>query len=315
MEITMSKKKKILISFLTLILVVVGGILGYAANYLVTYAFDNPHRTEKQLKSKGQERIDQEWLSKQKDGSQWDMRAQDTKQKLVAFYYPAKKATKKTIVVAHGYQGSHYTMASYIRMFHEKGYNVLAPDDRGSGQSQGRYVTFGYPDSRDYLIWVQRVIAKNGRDSQIGLFGVSMGGATVMMMSGLKLPHQVKAIVEDCGYDTVANELTYQLKQQFNMPKEPLITLSLLIARFRVGHNFTEASSVNALHKNRLPVLFIHGQKDTFVPTKMVYNNFKATEGEKYLWITPNTKHADSLKNYPHKYRQKVGQFYDKFWQ
>lgn len=311
----MSKKKKIIISLLVFFVVVIGGVLGYAANYLVTYAFDNPYRTEKQLASKGQEKKDQRWLKKQTDVSRWDMKAKDTKQKLVAFYYPAAKATKKTIVVAHGYQGSHFTMASYIKMFHDKGYNVLAPDDRGSGESKGRYVTFGYPDSHDYLNWTKKVLAKKGPGSQIGLFGVSMGGATVMMMSGLKLPHQVKAIVEDCGYDTVENELTYQLKDQFDMPKEPLITLSLLVARFRVGHNFKEASSLKGLHKNRLPVFFIHGQEDSFVPTSMVYNNYKATQGKKRLWITPNTKHADSLKNYPQQYRRKVGRFYDQFWQ
>lgn len=311
----MSKKKKIIIGVLSTLVVLVVMVLGYAANYLVTYAFDNPYRTEKQLTLKGSEKDAQKWLKQQDQQVKWTLRTQDTGQNLVAFYYPAKKVTNKTIVVAHGYQGSHYTMASYIKMFHEQGYNVLAPDDRGSGKSSGRYVTFGYPDSRDYLGWLDQVIDKNGENSQIGLFGVSMGGATVMMMSGLNLPPQVKAIVEDCGYDTVANELSFQLKQQFNMPKEPLITLSLWLAEFRVGHNFKKGSSVEALRNNKLPIFFIHGQDDEFVPTEMVYKNYHATQGKKQLWVTRYTKHADSQKNYPQQYRKKVGAFFNKAWE
>ena len=310
----MSKKKKILFSLLTVIVLAIVGGLGYAGNYLVTYAFDNSHHSASP--ATGQKHLDQEWLKHQKSSTQkWSLRADKTKQKLVGFYYPAAKSTKKTIVVAHGYQGTHYEMASYIRMFHRQGYNVLAPDDRGSGQSSGRYTTFGYPDSRDYLGWVKQVIAKNGSDSKIGLFGVSMGGATVMMMSGLKLPAQVKAIIEDCGYDSVANELAYQLKQQFDIPKEPLISASLLVAQFRVGYNFRQGNSVKALQKNHLPTFFIHGQKDTFVPTEMVYKNYAATQGKKQLWLTANTKHADSQKNYPNQYNQKTASFFAKYLQ
>lgn len=308
----MTKRKKIIVAlFLVVIIAVVGG-LGYAGNYLVTYAFENSSRPA-QRKGTGQEKIDQQWLNKQSTTQKWELQADKTKQKLVGFYYPAASHTVKTIVVAHGYQGDHYAMASYIKMFHELGYNVLAPDDRGSGISSGRYITFGYPDSRDYLKWVNLVLAKNGNTSEIGLFGVSMGGATVMMMSGLKLPPQVKAIVEDCGYDSVENELAYQLKQQFNVPKEPMITASLLVARFRVGYNFRQGNSVKALHHNKLPVFFIHGQKDSYVPTEMVYKNYAATRGKKELWLTPKTKHADSQKNYPHEYRKKVSQFFEKY--
>ena len=310
----MGKKKKIIISFVIVLFLAIITSLFYGANYLVTYAFENQTRTEAQLRGKGQEKIDQRWLSVQHPVIKWHKRAGGTGQNLTAFYYPASKQTKKTIIVSHGYKGSHYSMASYIRMFHYDGYNVLAPDDRGSGVSQGKYVTFGYPDSHDYKSWVDQVIAKNGTGSQIGLFGVSMGGATVMMVSKTKLPQQVKSIVEDCGYDSVENELAYQLKQQFNLPKQPLIALSLFIARFRVGYDFTKGNSVAALKKNDLPLFLIHGANDTFVPTKMVYHNYAATRGPKQLWITPHTKHADSMTNYPRQYQEKVNAFFSKYW-
>ena len=83
-------------------------------------------------------------------------------------------------MIAHGYRENSLRMASYIRMFHDLGYNVLAPDDRGAGRSEGHYITFGWQDRLDYQNWLKQLIAKKGQDSKIGLFGVSMGGATVM---------------------------------------------------------------------------------------------------------------------------------------
>ena len=180
-------------------------------------------------------------------------------------------------------------MARYIRLFHNLGYNVLAPDDRASGRSQGKYITFGWPDRLDYVKWIKQVIAKKGSDSQIGLFGVSMGGATVMMVSGERLPKQVKAIVEDCGYSSIESELSEQLKQQFNLPKEPMITAARIMGTIRVGYDFGKGSSTKQLEKNKLPIFFIHGDSDTFVPTKMVYENYKATSAPKKLWVTKNT--------------------------
>lgn len=54
----------------------------------------------------------------------------------MANYVPASKQTNKTIVIAHGFAGSSATMGAYAGLFHELGYNVLLPDDRGAGKSK-----------------------------------------------------------------------------------------------------------------------------------------------------------------------------------
>lgn len=293
-----------------LVLIVVALLIGVVAgsNYLVTYAFS---RGENQVTNK-KELADQAWLKKVPQQT-WHQKAANSSLKLVATYVPAKTATKKTIIVAHGYHDNHTNMASYIRLFHELGYNVLAPDDRGSGRSQGKYVTFGWLDRLDYLKWINKVIDYQGKDSEIGLFGVSMGGATVMMLSGQKLPPQVKAIVEDCGYSSVEAELTNQLQAQFDLPKEPFITLASIIAKFRVGFDFKNASATKELRKNKLPLFLIHGDRDRFVETKMVIENYQAQAGAKKLWISKDTGHAMTFYNHPQAYQKKVGQFFKQY--
>ena len=130
-----------------------------------------------------------------------------------------------------------------------------------------------------------KVLTENGQQEQITLYGVSMGAATVMMTSGEKLPDNVKAIVEDCGYSTVNQELQYQLKELFNLPSFPLVNVTSGITKLRAGYFFGEASAVKQLQKNHLPMLFIHGENDTFVPFSMLDEVYNATQGPKEKYV------------------------------
>jgi len=306
----MTTKKKWTLALVGIVAVLVIGITG-GSFYLYHFAIAP---TPKELTSPSQKSHailvkNKAWL-KQVDKQTWHETSATDNLKLVADFVPAAKKTKRTIVVAHGYMGNKEQMASYIRLWHRQGYNVLAPDDRGNGQSQGNYYGFGWPDRLDYVKWTKQVVRRLGTDSQIGLFGVSMGGATVMMMSGEKLPSQVKAIVEDCGYTSVSDELSYELKQLYHLPKFPLIYTASWVADWKAHFNFLEASSVNQLKKNKLPIFFIHGSVDTFVPTKMVYENYKATTvKDKKLWVVPGAKHGEALNKQPKQYEEKVSAF------
>ena len=117
-------------------------------------------------------------------------------------------------------------------MFHQQDVITLLPDARAHGQSQGKYIGYGWPERYDVRKWSKKLIAHNGQDSQIVIFGVSMGGATTMMTSRIHLPRQVKAFVEDCGYDSLNAELNYEAGNLYNIPRvirAPLIgSLSLI---------------------------------------------------------------------------------------
>ncbi|MGO3581954.1 MAG: alpha/beta hydrolase, partial [Lacticaseibacillus paracasei] len=287
-------KKAWLIGMLSIFGVLLMGLVG-ASLYFYQYAFVP---SKKSFLSGGESRIVKDgkaWL-KSVHKETWTEKAAGADLNLVADYVPAAKPTNKTVVVAHGYMNTKEFMAPQIKMFHDAGFNVLAPDDRGHGQSQGNYIGYGWPDRLDYLKWINQIIKKQGQQSQIALYGVSMGGATVMYLSGEKLPSQVKSIVEDCGYTSIIDELTYQAKAMFNLPKWPLIPSVALTATIKAGYNVFDASAITALHKNTRPILFIHGSKDKFVPTSMVYQNYRAaTKSKKALWVVKGAGHAKSF--------------------
>ena len=153
-------------------------------------------------------------------------------------------------------------------------------------------------EKEDIRNWINQVIAKNGQDSKIIVMGQSMGGATTMMVSGMKLPSQVKAFIEDCGYSSVKEEIMYQAGNLCNLNKiarMPLVEAVSGINKVKNGFFLGQASSVKQLKKNTRPFLFIHSGKDHFVPTEMVYQNYAAADAPKEIWIAPLAGHALSL--------------------
>ena len=103
------------------------------------------------------------------------------------------------------------------------------------------------------------------------------------------------------------------LKGSFNLPTFPLLDCASIVCRLRYGWSFKQASSVKQLDKCDRPMLFIHGDKDSFVPTEHVYKNYEAkTKGYKELWVTEGTEHSMSLKDYPEEYQSKVSAFLQK---
>lgn len=217
--------------------------------------------------------------------------------KLHGTWLSSNKGSDQTVILAHGYSGRGREMAGFARFYAEKhGYNVLMPDDRGHGQSEGDIIGFGWLDRKDYVQWTNWVLEKVGTQGEIVLHGISMGGATVLMTGGEALPTQVKAIVSDCAYTSVEEELTFQLKQLYKLPAFPFIPVTSLISRWKAGYSFREASALKQLAKVNVPVLFIHGEADTFVPTEMVYRLYEACPTKKELLTVPRAGHGTAFQ-------------------
>ena len=305
MKIKSKKIKIIIISILA-----VGGIFIAAGLYFYQVAVVPGHKSfisndTKLVKSDPLYR-EKKWyqdVHKQK----WVIKSADDNLKLDANYIPAANS-KKTVIILHGFMNNKDTMGAYAAMFHKIGYNTLLPDARGHGQSQGNYIGYGWREKVDVKKWAKEVIQKNGSDSKIAIFGVSMGGATTMMASGLTMPRQVKAYVKD--------EVEHEAEDLYHLPtfpRFPLVEVLSGITRLRAGYFLGDGSSIRQVAKNKRPMFFIHGEKDTFVPTKMVYDNYQASKGKKELWIVPGAKHAKSFATKPAQYQKKVKAFLNRY--
>ena len=219
----------------------------------------------------------------------------------------------KYAILFHGYTGAAWQMAPYAKIFYDMGYSVLTPDARAHGESEGDYIGMGWLERPDVLSWIDSITGTDP-DAEIVLMGVSMGGATVMMAAGEDLPGNVKCIVEDCGYSSVWDEFRLQLKNVFGLPAFPLLDAASLVCRIRAGYSFKEASSVTQLQKATVPMLFIHGDADTFVPFSMLDEVYEAcASAEKEKLVVHDAAHGAAADTDPELYWNTVFTFVGKY--
>ena len=233
--------------------------------------------------------------------------------KLAAWYVSAKDA-RGTVVCMHGYHGSPMSDFSLaVQFFHKRGWNVLLPHERAHGESGGNCLTFGIKERFDCRDWAAAVDKKNGGVLPIILYGVSMGAATVLMASSAGLPENVKFIIADCGYTSPRDEIAHVLKTTYRLPLFPTLAIADMLARSIAGFCLREYSTLDALNENEIPVLFIHGDADTFVPPYMSEQNYEACKAPKELLVVHGAPHAVNYALGRKEYEKKIIEYIDRY--
>lgn len=218
--------------------------------------------------------------------------------KLHATYFPAESSlgeSNKIVICFHGYTGeglsNHMAIAQY---FLNRGYAMLLPDARAHGGSEGKYIGFGCLDRKDALGWIDWAIQECGEDVGILLHGTSMGGATVLMTSGLELPENIKGIVSDCGFTSPKEMFTHVLNKMYHLPAFPAIPGADLLNKRLAGYGMDECNARREVEKAKVPILFIHGSADTFVPCSMCHELYESCRSPKQKLIVEGAAHAES---------------------
>lgn len=234
------------------------------------------------------------------------------KLKLHGYKILNENPTDTWVITVHGYTSKGIEMSNYAKNFYDMGYNVLIPDLRGHGESEGKYIGMGWHDRLDILSWINLIIKDNTK-AKIILHGVSMGAATVSMLSGEELPMNVKAIISDCGYTSVWNQFSHQLKSMYSLPNFPVMNASSITIKLKTGYSLKEASALKQVAKSKTPMLFIHGDKDDFVPYHMMDELYNAANCEKEKLTIIGAGHAKSSKVNPELYWTTISKFINKY--
>ena len=232
----------------------------------------------------------QKWLEEKSNYSDKYIESYD---KLQLHSYVVSQNSNKWAIVVHGYGGSGKLMSDKSKYFYDMGYNVLIPDLRGHGKSEGDYIGMGWKDRLDIISWINFIIKENP-NAEIVLHGTSMGAATVLMTSGENLPSNVKAIVADCAYTSAWDEFSYQLETYLKVPSSYILNVTNMVTKLKAGYSLKEASALECVKKATVPILFIHGDKDKFVPYSMMDKLYDATSSPKEKLTIDGGEHANS---------------------
>ena len=238
---------------------------------------------------------------------------------LWAAHIPAETETHRWVICVHGFREDHTSMGAFALRYHQAGWNVLLPDQRGFGRSEGSYVGWGFDERLDLIRWISWVTRRDPQ-AEILLHGVSMGAATVLMATGGPLPKNVKAAVSDCSYTTIEAEMRHVAEHHpsggrtLPFPSGVMFSTLRRIVLKKSGLDLKDVSPLDAVELSTTPTLFIHGSEDALVPPHMLSRLYQAAACPKsFLWV-PGAPHADSAYLSPDLYWSTVDTFVDTYF-
>lgn len=292
------------------------------ADYLVRVALDreippHPIRAERRLTAScadeamlAQVRQARKYLAAQPNETV-EIQGQDGT-RLVGHWIPAAHP-KRVVVAMHGWRSAWDNDFGMVAdFFRENDCSMLYAEQRGQGGSGGEYIGFGLTERYDCLDWVNWANEKTGGGLPIYLCGISMGASTVLMAGGLTLPGNVRGILADCGY-TSAVDIWKHVAKNLHLSYGICGGPAGRIAKKRLCMDMDSESCPQALTRCHVPVLFVHGTDDKFVPIEMTYENYKACAGPKRLFVVPGAEHGMSYLVDPKGYETAVKAFWQDF--
>ena len=219
------------------------------------------------------------------------------------------------VILVHGYDADNTYMTGFTSKYYNEGYSVLVIDQRGYGLSGDNETTMGHLEKYDVIDWA-RMLTKEHGAKNIMLHGISMGAATVMLTASEKLPDTVRCIVEDCGYTSVKEQFEYSIQKIVHVPPYPFLWITDMITRYKKGWSLLrDADCIKAVSGSNVPICFIHGRSDTFVPFRMQEKLYNACRrDDKVIISVDDAGHTEAVEKDPELYWNTVSAFAKKYF-
>ncbi len=233
--------------------------------------------------------------------------------RLVGHWYPAENA-RRVIIAMHGWRSRwSRDFGTIANFWHDNGCHILFAEQRGQNNSEGAYMGFGILERHDCRDWAWWASERCENALPIYLGGVSMGATTVLMASGLHMPATVRGIIADCGFTSPYAIWKHVVENNFHVPFGFYARAANGLCRKKLHAGSREHSTTDALAKTNIPVLFIHGADDCFVPVTMTYENYKSCASPKRLLIVPGANHGMSYHLNRREYEKMNLEFWEEF--
>lgn len=236
----------------------------------------------------------------------WEsVRVEDNVRLFARFYKNTEN--KKTVICLPGYLTSGVKCFSNLVPFYmENGFNVLLVTNRGQGESGGKHITFGKKESQDLLYWINHV-KEMVPGGEIIIHGIDVGANSALLTSG-KLGNEVKGIISDSAFSKPWDVFDYQIKQIYNLSPFPILQIAEYFAKRFAKVDFRD-SAVKAVANSVVPILFIHGAKDMFIPYYMTNACYESCTSKKQKFIVESAGHAQAVFKDNEGYKSVISEF------
>jgi len=307
----MSKKRNFVLFGL------VSAVLGSgaaAASYLYDLSVVPKQKTQEDIDKNPMDAESVKWLKSLDSDKKEDVFVESIDElRLHATFVKADTDSHQYAICIHGVKSDGEFMGYYAKHYHEKGINVLLPDLRGFGKSEGNYIGYGYYDRLDILEWIYWIIRHDDK-AKILLHGTSMGAATTLLTTGEHPPEQVIMAIADSSYTTLCEEFgdVYKKLKGGIIPLSVALFLIRVMVQLKCGYDIRKVDVLEAVSKSKTPTLFIHGDEDKVIDPQMCARLYEKCASPKQYCLILGADHVQGAYIDPEKYWKKVHSLMEK---
>jgi dipeptidyl aminopeptidase/acylaminoacyl peptidase len=217
------------------------------------------------------------------------------------------------VILLHGHTDNRAGMLGNADLLLRHGYAVLLPDARAHGASGGTMATYGVKESDDVRRWFDWIKLTESPHCIDGL-GESMGAA--LLLQSLRIASGFCAVVAESPFASFREAAYDRLGEKLNAGAwagrtllRPAVEAGLLEARLRYGVDLDEASPMNTVAASKVPVLLIHGLKDTNLPSRhseMIVARSSSRMPKVILWEPAKAGHCGGAGAEPAEFERRV---------
>lgn len=292
-------------------IILVMAVLGitYGCYWITFYNPESRHH-EAVMTKRGRYAREEDALSKELEANAYEqvnIRSRDGL-RLAGRYYHLKDGAPLHIQF-HGYRGSApRDLGAVNHVARSLGYNTLVVDQRAHGLSQGNTMTFGIKERWDCLAWAQYAAERFGVNTPIFLYGISMGGASVLMAADLPLPASVVGIIADCPYSSPVG-IIRKICRDVHIPGWIAVPLETVAAGIWGRFWLLQSGAESAVRNANVPILLIHGKEDKYILPEMSREIQDHCTSRCYLELFPGATHAGSCLTDTARYQRILKKF------
>jgi dipeptidyl aminopeptidase/acylaminoacyl peptidase len=222
--------------------------------------------------------------------------------------------TRPTVIALHGVSKNRTDMVRFAIVLVRAGMNVLLFDGRGHGESDRRFVTYGFFERRDVEAAIDVVVARGVSERRIGLAGVSMGAAIALQVAARD--PRVHAVWTDSPFASLHRVTMDRLRFWTRLPRQPLVPVhwaALQVAQRRGRFDVSVVDPCTLASKITCPVQIVHGDADTMIEVGHSVHIFDALASpEKHLWIIPGAAHGRGFRRAKREYHARLVTFFER---
>jgi pimeloyl-ACP methyl ester carboxylesterase len=244
---------------------------------------------------------------------------------------PNQRDRKGAIVFCHEFGSDMYSCARYTRPLMETGFDVFTFDFRGHGDSScpPGYRLLQWPSDKELedvlgaCAYVEDATEAAGHSRRIGLFGISRGAGAAILAAGSD--PNIACMLCDGAFGTRVTLVSLMKRWAYIFARVKLVYenhpdtfwrfLLWCMMRFaqpKLGRRFPSVRKALAKMVS-CPILFIHGQRDSYIRYSQAHILHDTAVEPKALWIVPNAKHNQSVVVAPAEYAARSIAFFRKY--